>query len=165
LTFMGDVERTTISALGQAVQGTTTDLALAKLDVRGAVITSSILAGYNLAGNAANPDAQIGTVVVKGAWAASSLVAGVAAGTDTGYGNEFDVKAPGPDNEDIVSKIASVTIGGPASASENTADHFGIVAQFIARAKLGPTLYTLDKLPNTQTLDVITGVTIREVAL
>jgi hypothetical protein len=165
LTFMGNVEGTTISALGQAVQGAATDLALAKLDVRGAVISSSILAGYNLAGNAANPDAQIGTVIVKGAWAASNLVAGVAAGTDAGYGNEFDVKAPGPDNPAIVSRIASITIGGPASASGNPADHFGIVAQLITKAKLGATLYSLDNQANSQTLDVITGVTIREIAL
>jgi hypothetical protein len=165
LTFLGDLAGSAISALGQAVQGKTTDLALAKLDVRGTVSTSSILAGYNLAGQAANPDAQIGTVLVKGAWIASSLVAGAAVGTDPGFGNEFDIKAPGFDNDDIVSKIAGVTIGGPVSTSSNPSDHFGIVAQFIARAKLGPTTYALDAQPNAQFLPITPGVAIREIPL
>jgi hypothetical protein len=93
------------------------------------------------------------------------LVAGVAVGADAGFGNELDVKAPGADNLNIVSKIASVTIGGTVSASTTIGEHFGIVAQLIAKAKLGTTLYSLDKLPNGQIFPVVTDVVIREVAV
>ena len=162
---MGDLENATISALGQAVQGKTTDLALAKLNVHGLVSESSILAGYDLSGAAANPDAQIGTVTVKGNWVASNLVAGATGGGDPGFGNPLDAKAPGTDNLGIVSKIASVVIGGSISGSGVPGENFGFVAQLVAKVKAGTTLYPLNAKADGQSVAVVDGVGIREVGL
>jgi hypothetical protein len=50
---------------------------LTSLSIGGDVENGSILVGYNKNEEAVNPDAQIGKVLVKGNWIASSLVAGV----------------------------------------------------------------------------------------
>jgi len=165
LTFMGDLQGSTISALGQVVQGKTTDLTLAKLDVRGQVAGTSIFAGYDRSGAAANPDAQIGTVTVKGNWTASNLVAGATGGGDPGFGNPLDAKAPGVDNLGIVSKIASVVIGGSVSGSGVPGENFGFVAQLVAKVKVGTTIYALNTKADGQSFAVANGVGIQEVGL
>jgi len=140
------------------------------LTVGGNVSDSSILAGYSINGVAYNPDAQIGTVKVAGNWTASNLVAGVIEGADAGFGNALDIKASGEDSATIVSKIASVIIGGTVSGA--VGENFGFVAQVVAKMKVGtgPSAQTfvLDKLANSQTYEVGgtgSGVAIREVPL
>ncbi len=132
---------------------TTTDLAIGPVTVMGRVEFANILAGYDLFTLAAvNPDAQIGAVKVYGDWAASNLVAGVtnfgadgiAGGTganqdNINYGDAHDVTV-GTGNPAIISKIASVMIGGQVygtPASVSSADHFGIVAQHVVSLKIG----------------------------
>ncbi|MGB8167412.1 MAG: hypothetical protein WCF18_07965 [Chthoniobacteraceae bacterium] len=168
ITMTGNVSNTLVTALGQAVQGATVDLAFAKLTFGGNVTASSFLAGYDLSGAAANPDAQIGAVTVRHDWTASNLVAGVAAGVDAGFGNAGDGVAPGLDNPAIVSRIASIVIGGAAAGSGVDGEHFGFVAQLVRAAKVGPTVFALDALANGQTFDVggaSSGVSIVEVAV
>lgn len=135
LSFGADVTNLTVTARGQLVPGTTTDAAIGRIAVKGDVSGSSFLAGYDATGAAVNPDAQIGAVTVAGAWTASNVVAGIAAGADAGFGNEQDERAPGFDNTAIVSRIASILIGGAVSGTAADGDHFGFVAQAIGKSK------------------------------
>ena len=168
ITVTGNVSNSLITAYGQAVQGAAADLALARLTFGGSVSGSSFLAGYDLSGAAANPDAQIGTVTVVHDWTASNLVAGAAVGTDPGFGNAGDAVASGVDNSAIVSRIASIVIGGVVAGSGVAGEHFGFVAELVRSMKVGATIFALDALANGQTFDVggaASGVSIREVAV
>jgi hypothetical protein len=166
LQFGGDISDTTVTARGRATQGRITDVALGRLIVNGNVIRSSFLAGYNLSGAAANPDAQIGVVTVDGAWGSSNIVAGAAEGADAGFGNEFDVSAAGEDNADIISKIGRILIRGAVSASNSDTIHFGFVAQFIAGVKIGAVTFRLDAFANAQVIPVEGDrITIRELQI
>lgn len=151
LVFKGDVTDAKVTA------GT----AITKLTVGGNVTGSAFLAGFDLAGNADNPDAQIGTVSVTGNWTASDLIAGVAAGADTFFGTEDDT-APLGEATAIVSKIANVLIKGTATGAAG--EDFGIVAQMVAKVKVGLTTYPLTVTP-LQVIEVTDGLTIREVAV
>jgi hypothetical protein len=106
------------------------------LVINGDVKNARILAGYTKDGDAVNPDARIGKVVVKGNWIQSSLVAGVEDSTGDGFGQN-DTLIPGDTTPSIVSSIAKVIIKGTASGSPGGGDHFGIVAQQIGRVSIG----------------------------
>ena len=81
---------------------------------------------------------------VGGDWIASNLVAG-AYNPNSGNGNfgdaPHDLKIPSAsDNANIISKIASVVIGGQVLGtlpSVSAADHFGFVAEQIGAVKIG----------------------------
>lgn len=163
LIFYGNVTDAEVSAFGQTNQSATKDVALGLLDIRKNVVGSQFLAGYNLSGVAANPDAQIGKVKVGGAWAASDLVAGVQAGTDLGFGNEGDARASGLDNAGIVSRIASISIAGTVTGAAGGST--GFVAQVIAKARFGGLAQVLNGLADGQVILVGDGVTIREIAV
>jgi hypothetical protein len=165
LSFTGDFSESVLSALGQAKPGKTTNVALARLTIGGSVNQSSIRAGYDASGAAASPDAQIGSVTVKGDWSASDLVAGAVEGADAGFGNPLDARAPGDDLPGIVSKIAAVTIRGAVSSSGTPGDSFGFVAQCIARMKVGTTTFALNAKADGQVLEVTPGVNIQEIAV
>ncbi len=154
LTFSHDISNASVSA------GTN----LARITVRGNVSGSHFLAGYDLSGTASNPDAQIGVVSVSGNWASSSIAAGVAVGSDAGFGNQFDMRTPGFDDPGIISKIASVAIRGAATGA--LGESTGIVAQLVRSVKIGPTKFALNASADAQVLtvgDPEEGVTIREV--
>ncbi len=160
LSFGGDAEDVTVTARGQAVQGRSVDLAIGRIDVQGSVTGSDFLAGYDVNGNAVNPDAQIGAVKVLANWTASNLVAGVIAGADAGFGNPLDAKAPGADSATILSKIASVQIGGTVTGTALAGDHFGFVAQDVGSFKVAGVLKTarpeaLDLVNNDVSIRVI----------
>lgn len=166
LTFGGDATAVHVTARGQLVQGKTADIAIGKIDAKGSVTGSSFLAGYDLFGSAVNPDAQIGTVKVAGNWTASDLIAGVIAGSDAGFGNALDTIAPGFDNAGIVSKIASITIGGAVSGTGAAGDHFGFVAQRIGKVKIGTQTFAMQDAVGEQVFEVDgvnNDVTVREV--
>jgi hypothetical protein len=144
-----------ISARGQAVQ-TTTDLAIGTLTVKGRVEFAQILAGFNhVLGFGVNADAQIGQVTVGGDWIASSLVAGAIA-TNGFFGDGDDVAIAGG-NAAIVSKIASLTIGGQAMGTVGGADHFGIVAENVGAVKIGGTPLVLNTGNGND--DLLVGIT------
>jgi hypothetical protein len=118
----------------------TSSLAIAKVTVSGSVKDALIGAGLDDTGGAVNPDAQIGAVTVAHDWVTSNLVAGIDAGTDTLYGTADDTAAlPGAgysDRASIVSKIASVVIGGQVLGSSDLGDNFGFVARSIGSLKV-----------------------------
>lgn len=138
ITVNSSVTGAQFSARGKAIQSGTTDLAIGKVTITGAITDSKILAGYDTSLVASNPDAQIGAVLVKGNWTASDLVAGVADAGAAGFGIG-DVKIAGTDNVKIISQIASIVIGGSISGTAGGTDHFGFTAQKIVAMKVGPT--------------------------
>ena len=168
LTLGADATDLTVTARGQLVQGKTADIAIGKITANASVTGSSFLAGYDLTGSAVNPDAQIGAVKVVGNWTASNLIAGVIVGSDPGFGGEFDTIAPGFNNALIVSKIASITIGGTVTGTGAAGDHFGFVAQRLSAVKIGPTTFAMQDAVGQQVFEIggVNGdVTIREVAV
>jgi hypothetical protein len=134
LTVKGNVIDSIVTAVGQEVQKGKKDVAIGKITVNGNVSNSEFLAGYDAFGPV-NGDAQIGAVTVKGDWIASSLVAGVEDSLGNGFGNSDDAPISGG-NDAIVSKIASVIIGGTVSGSAAEGDHFGFVAEQIGKTKI-----------------------------
>ncbi len=138
----------TISARGQAVPGSRTDLAIAKVTVAGNVTNSEILAGYNLGGVAVNADAQVGAVVVGGEWRASSLAAGVADVEGDGFGDADDRLIGTGGVTALVARIAEVTVKGgvfgtAADSGEDpeATDHYGFVAQQFGKFVVGTQVY------------------------
>ncbi len=123
-------------------------VALKKLTVGGSVVNAQILAGYDDALTGLNPDAGIGKVIVNGNWSASSLVAGILDATADGFGQN-DIVIPEPVTDDILSRIASLTIKGSGTGSANANDYFGITAQEIGQVKIGPTRIPLSNDPAT----------------
>ena len=127
----------TISALGTiGASNTTQAMALTTLSVGGNVLNAQILAGYRRDLTPLNPDANIGSIKIAGAWRASSIVAGVADSTGDGFGVN-DVLIPGDTTPELLSRIASITIAGAATGNASAGDHFGIIAQQIGRLIAG----------------------------
>jgi hypothetical protein len=158
-----------ISARGQAVQGTTTDVAIGKVKIGGRVENARILAGYDINLTPKNADAQIGAVSVGGDWVGSSIAAGVVDGGN-GFGNVNDVRISGAgttDSASIVSRITSIAIKGLVYGTPGAAaDHFGFVAQQIGSFKaLGITVTLTAATDAPLELALTTGdMTVREVA-
>lgn len=175
LAVKGSIFDAVISARGQLVQGATTDLAIGSLTVGGAVEQTNVFAGYDLDGNAVNPDAQIGAVKVTLDWIASNLVAGVQSSTGHfGDGNDSIIPSD-DDHSQIISRIASVTIGGAVKGTPDSAsstDHFGFVAQQILAMKVGGKVLPLSKtvdgevitFDRTSPTDINPDVSAREIA-
>jgi hypothetical protein len=151
-----------ISALGSVGPTATGRLAIASISVRGRVESAIIEAGVNLTGGVGlNADAQIGAVTVGGDWVASSIAAGAFQGNDNFFGDADDVKFSGPgvnDNSGVLSKIASVTIGGQVVGTAAAGDHFGIVAESVGAVTVGGTRLLLHPGPHNDDLSIgITG--------
>ena len=122
---------------GQAV-------AIKKLVVSNATAFADILAGYDIAADSLNPDAQIGTVIVgvrdgDGTWESTNLVAGAESGTDLRFGTTDDTVISSPDDvRGITSRIDRVVISGEINLSAGQlATRYGIVAEQVGTVILG----------------------------
>ncbi len=134
--------------------------------IKGAVNFAEILAGYNNAtafdspvgfrGAAVNPDAQIGSVVIEKSVFGLNIVAGASAGTGGRFGDATDVLSGGANSPRILSQIASVIFKGAILPNDAS---FGIVAQSIVSAKVGPTPVPLARGPGNDSSVAIGGVT------
>jgi hypothetical protein len=74
---------------------------------------------------------------VNGDWIASSIAAGALPGPN-GYGTG-DTKMSGPgvsDDPNVISKIASLTIGGEALGTVGGTDSYGVVAENVQTIKI-----------------------------
>ncbi len=144
-----------ISAVGQTNQPATatTDVAITNLTVKGAATYGDILAGYSTdtqngtapLGTGVSADAQIGTVTIDGNFTATNIIAGVQAGA-TGFGTAGSSALSGSgvmDLPSIISKISRIVIGGTVKPPSNTADYYGIAAQYIVSASYGGTKVNL----------------------
>ncbi len=165
LTVGGNLDDSLISARGQAVASRSADVAIGSLTIGGRAETtgnvsgSQILAGYDLDGVAVNPHAQIGSVKVTHDWTASSLIAGIVDANSDGFGGGDDELIPlvEGDTSTVISKIASITIGGTVSGTPegvNPNDTFGFEAQQIGKFKSAAGSLALTALPGQSfTLD------------
>jgi len=113
----------------------TQDPAIVSLTVGGSATYVQVLAGYNLIGNPASGDAQIGTVKVGGDLIASDIIAGVktqTAGTDFGASTDSLIDIPSATvlADGILSSIASVIVGGQIEGTTGSGT-FAIEAQTI----------------------------------
>ena len=114
------------------------DLAIKSIKVSGGVEFLRVLAGYNVGLTGLNADASIGAISVGTDWRSSTVLAGVTEGVDGFAGTDDDAKIAGiRDNGTIFSQIASLTIKGQAFGSAEAGDTFGVVAELIAKAKIG----------------------------
>jgi len=111
-------------------------VAIAALTVAGSVRDAVILAGYNVLNAPVSGNASIGAVKVGGNWIASSIAAGVENTVFPNFGDANDSLIGTPA---LVSKIASITIGGFVSGTVGGSDHFGFVAQEIGKLSIGGT--------------------------
>ncbi len=134
-----------ISAGGMEAPGVT-DVAIRSLMVGGRTFNAAILAGYSLdvsasyLGRPVNADAQIGTVTIGGDLIASSVIAGLAPGSEGYFGDATDTKINGVrDRTGIMSKIGAIVIGGRAQGTLESDDAFrgGIGAEQLSSLKLG----------------------------
>ena len=148
ITVDGDLAGTTITAVGNAAPATAAAaLAIKSLTVGGNVDGSLVLAGYNFAGEAKNPDVQIGAVKVDGMWIASTIASGATSGTDLKFGTPDDalVAANGAfTDQALKSRIGSITIAaGVLGTNDPATDQFGFVAEEIGGFKVGITAFPL----------------------
>ena len=124
--------------------------------IKGDVKNAQFLAGYTKDGEAVNPDAHIGKIVVKGNWIQSSMVAGVEDSTHDGFGQN-DTVISGDTTPSVLSRIASLVIKGTAAGSAQGGDCFGIVAQQIGRLSIGGTSVALQQGTDDILLDAVNG--------
>lgn len=117
-------------------------LAIKSVTVTGSAEFAEIRAGYGIGGTATNADVQIGAVKVGRDWIASNLVAGVEANGD-GFGNTNDSLFDNGEEADIISRIASISIGGSAIGTPGGTDAFGFVATQIGSFSVGGTKFPL----------------------
>jgi hypothetical protein len=129
------------------------DLAIQRLVVNGDVSFLNVLGGYGAnasstapLGTPTNPDAQIGSVVIRGDVVATDIVAGVARGADGRFGTADDALISGglADDPTVVATIAKIVLEGDI---QTNADAYGIVAQEIKSVLLGPAGTPLDLTP------------------
>ncbi len=102
--------------------------AIASLSVAGSVASTLVLAGYGAGDVAENGNASIGPVNVLGSWFNSSIVAGVENAGAPFFGTAGDAIVAG---STVVSRIASIHIGGIVRGTIGGTDHYGFVAQQI----------------------------------
>jgi hypothetical protein len=148
--ILGNVETPVfITASGQEVieLNTHKDFAFGNITVGGSVRHASILSGYGIGEVATeseeNPNAQIGTVFVKGDWVASNLLSG--ARWSDSFGDGLDSKATGVDTPAITARISSITVVGQIIGSaDSTTDQFRFMAQAIDKMTVSGTLVSLD---------------------
>lgn len=144
----------TISAEGVVDTRAKTDIAIGALTVTQDMTYAVVLAGYDTSLDPQDPNAQIGAVSVGGDFTASDLVAGVQ-GTMNGGSFVFGTAADAEISTGIVgisstilSKIASVTIGGTVAGDSVLGANYGITAEYIASVKVGSTVEPLLAGPN-----------------
>jgi len=141
-------------------------IAFGKVQIGEGFVRSELIAGYDKAGVAINPDANIGSIVIGGNFEASSIVAGATAGANTFFGDEDDTLIAG--GNAVVARIAKITIKGTVLGSAPSADHFGIVAEQIGKLKIGGETQPLTRGPGSDSTPLPLGgtadVTVLEVA-
>ena len=121
-------------------KGLATGNAIAALNVGGSVNSASVLAGFGTGNSPVNGNASIGPVKVGGNWLGSSITAGVNNTNAPFFGDANDSIIAG---STLVSKIASITIGGVVRGTVGGTDHYGFVAQQIGSVTIAGSVIPL----------------------
>lgn len=130
-------------------------VALKTLNVVGDVLNAQILAGYRRDLTPVNPDASIGTIMVKGNWGASSVAAGVADVTGDGFGHN-DALIPGDTTPGLLSRIARITIDGSATGSSQNDRQTAVeISKWSGRLRDSNILAQVDVLNCVKKLDAV----------
>jgi hypothetical protein len=140
---------------------------IASLKVGRRVEFASVLAGYDINGNAVSGDAQIGVVTVGGDWIASNLVCGATAGPDGVFGTSDDIEIAG-ETTTTPAGIASIRIQGKVLgtfSTVNSTDHYGFVAEEIGSLSIGGFAFALKAGPSNDAFAIgdTQDVSVREV--
>jgi hypothetical protein len=126
----------------------TTGVAIGSISVAGFAEYARIAAGYSTLGTTLNgnggsdTEASIGRIVVGGNWTGGTVLASVDdhdADGDAGDGDDTRVDF----FEAEQSRIAAIIIKGTAGATPSAGDHYGFVAQEIAKVKVNGALVPL----------------------
>lgn len=141
LTIKGSIlgnptERVVISAVGQDTPPLHSDVAIASISVKGNVEFADIFGGFDFDLDPVNGDAQVGAVTVGGDWIASTITAGIEAGTDGKFGTTDDV-SNGIGNPLVLSRIGAVAIDGKVAGTGDAADSFAFQAEEIESLSIG----------------------------
>jgi hypothetical protein len=113
----------------------TTDLAIGTVAIGGNASSMDLLAGYgtdttsSALGNPVDGSAQINSVTITGALAASNIVAGVAPDSGGFFGTTGDTAITPKLATNVMSSIAKIVVTGTATGDGTPADSFGIVAE------------------------------------
>ena len=176
ITIGGDMTGDASNPVVISAAGISKNLAINKVVIGGDMNWADILAGYSdnatTLGKAANGDAQINSVIVRGALAASNIVAGVDAGPDGFFGTADDIAIASNNSSQILSKISSIVVEGNIGPSNSASKAFGIVAQYVKAASVHSTAVALlsgaqNDIPPGIALgstNVITGLHVMELA-
>jgi len=106
----------------------------------------NVLAGYNGNEEPKNADATIGSISVLGDLTATNIIAGIKDVNGDGFGNTDDeaIKA----NTTKLSTIGIIRVLGFVGSTPESADHFGIEAEFIRALDFGVTTVVLKPGPH-----------------
>lgn len=140
VTVGGYTSSALFSGVGQE-NATKKDIAIKSVKVGGSARATYIYGGFDIRNFFdfpwENADGQIGPVSIGGDWIAGSISSGIDQ-KDSFIGNGDDALAP-DDDQNILSRIASITIGGTVVGSPDaisSTDFFGFVAQSIGSLKV-----------------------------
>ncbi len=153
-----------ITAGGKRLATATTLVAISGLTVGGQVSNAEVLAGFDIAGAAVNPNASIGAVKVKQGWTASTLAAGISPGNDGLFGTFDDQRISGSASP-LISRIASIVIGGDVRGTSGSGDHFGFISGIIGRMRIEGIAVPLTSNPNAIAVGSTNDVTVRDLVV
>jgi hypothetical protein len=124
-------------------------IALDTIVINGDVTNALILAGYDRHGEA-QIGSSIGSVIVKGSWTASSIVAGVhdTSGDGFGRGDRIVASVFG-----LLPSIARIVIQGTAQGTRDLDDFFGITAGKLGKVVINGVSQSLSGAPDDILLD------------
>jgi hypothetical protein len=125
--------------------GTGVDNAIGSVTVGGRVVFTEIRAG--IFNGEFNADGSIGKITIGGDLIASSIMAGTTAGSDAIIGTADDGVFSGPmtrNSDALVATIGSIVVKGQVLGTpDSSSDSFGISAESIKKAMVGPVKYQL----------------------
>jgi hypothetical protein len=148
-----------ISAEGTAGSALPKIDTIGSVSVSGTVDYANILAGYDNTDTAKFGDVVIGKITVAGDWEASNAIAGFTAGAGKLFNGSTDAPIGGATSA-IISKIASVVIGGEISGtlpSVSSTDAYAFEAESIGSFKTGGATIAVGTTPTEITLSPETG--------
>jgi hypothetical protein len=139
-------ERVLISALDE----------IKSIILTGSIAFADIIAGMDIEGDVVKAGSKIGTVNIGGDFLATNIVASALPGDDGDYGTGDDQSLSDIEESDLISRIASVIIGGEVldDVRQIVGENFGIVADHVVQVKVGVQNIPLHSGPRNDYLSI-----------